>query len=294
MDWNEKSFYFDLESWHSFQKRHIINRKVFIKKNVMYSTEIKNLQGRIKQSQETIKKYRAQMAQHRVNKSPKHYQESGKRNIESEKKQIQKHKDSIAELRNKKKSMGKGVDSFKRELGKNTGKWVSNKVFGDGHSTPHRVTIKRDKQLDKNENIKDNNKNILSKGKEYFSDNDDIKEEISNVTSKKNEIVSTIIPSEKDAIMNLVYLLLSTIKSNGWKSGENEKHINSLSDACLIKLEQCEIKLKSQNDFVEATYIENEIKKLKKKKFIQKYLIFVGFALFALIMFILYQLGLIK
>jgi hypothetical protein len=42
--------------------------------------------------------------------------------------------------------MGKGTDSFKRELGKNTGKWLSNKVFGDGHSTPYRVSVKVQKE----------------------------------------------------------------------------------------------------------------------------------------------------
>ena len=35
--------------------------------------------------------------------------------------------------------------SFKRELGKNTGKWVSNKIFGDGHATPHKLIHARDK-----------------------------------------------------------------------------------------------------------------------------------------------------
>jgi len=30
--------------------------------------------------------------------------------------------------------MGIGTNAFKREIGKNTGKWISNKVFGDGHS----------------------------------------------------------------------------------------------------------------------------------------------------------------
>lgn len=33
--------------------------------------------------------------------------------------------------------------SLSRELGKNTGKYISNKVFGTGHSTPHRVMIER-------------------------------------------------------------------------------------------------------------------------------------------------------
>ena len=34
--------------------------------------------------------------------------------------------------------MGIIEDSFKKELGKNTGKFVSNLVFGDKHSTPYR------------------------------------------------------------------------------------------------------------------------------------------------------------
>lgn len=42
--------------------------------------------------------------------------------------------------------MGKFGDSLKRELGKNTGKFVSNKVFGDGHSTPHRVSVSQQKK----------------------------------------------------------------------------------------------------------------------------------------------------
>ena len=35
--------------------------------------------------------------------------------------------------------------SLGREIGKNSGKFVSNKVFGDGHSTPYRVKIQREK-----------------------------------------------------------------------------------------------------------------------------------------------------
>ena len=34
--------------------------------------------------------------------------------------------------------MGTLGNAFKRELGKNTGKFVSNVIFGDGHSTPYR------------------------------------------------------------------------------------------------------------------------------------------------------------
>lgn len=36
--------------------------------------------------------------------------------------------------------------SLTRELGKNTGKWVSNKVFGDGHSTPVKLIRARERE----------------------------------------------------------------------------------------------------------------------------------------------------
>ena len=39
--------------------------------------------------------------------------------------------------------MGLFGKSITREVGKNTGKWISNKIFGDGHSTPHRVKVTR-------------------------------------------------------------------------------------------------------------------------------------------------------
>lgn len=35
--------------------------------------------------------------------------------------------------------MGIFKRSLTRELGKNTGKWLSNKIFGDGHATPHKI-----------------------------------------------------------------------------------------------------------------------------------------------------------
>jgi len=39
--------------------------------------------------------------------------------------------------------MGTFGKSLERELGKNTGKWVSNKIFGDSWSTPHKVIIEQ-------------------------------------------------------------------------------------------------------------------------------------------------------
>ncbi|MDM1368334.1 hypothetical protein HX052_10125 [Myroides marinus] len=42
--------------------------------------------------------------------------------------------------------MGTFGKSFSREIGKNTGKWVSNKLFGSGHSTPYRVVNQRERE----------------------------------------------------------------------------------------------------------------------------------------------------
>ncbi|MCL5129432.1 hypothetical protein [Algibacter sp. L4_22] len=260
----------------------------------MYKREIEDLQSSIESSRKAIKATRENMARQRANKSPKHYQESGKRNIEYQKKLIEDYKKKIANYREKKKKgMGKGVDSFKRELGKNTGKWVSNKVFGDGHSTPHRVDVNR---TGKNTNSF-STEGLLNKGKELFAeDKNEIaeeKREIEKFDSKKEEVIEIIIPNNADEIMNVVNLMLSNIKLNGWKAG-NEEHINSFSDVCLTKLEQCAIKLKSINEVHQAEYVETEINKLKKKRKFQKYALWVGIAFALFVGFILSKLGIIK
>ena len=41
--------------------------------------------------------------------------------------------------------MGKFEDSFKRQVGRDTGKFVSNLIFGDKHSTPVRVSVRQEK-----------------------------------------------------------------------------------------------------------------------------------------------------
>lgn len=42
--------------------------------------------------------------------------------------------------------MGTFGNSMKRELGKNTGKWLSNSLFGDSWSTPHKVIVQRERE----------------------------------------------------------------------------------------------------------------------------------------------------
>ena len=46
------------------------------------------------------------------------------------------------------------LKSVERELGKNTGKLISNLVFGDGHSTPHRIVYNKEKNTIEKKKIK--------------------------------------------------------------------------------------------------------------------------------------------
>ena len=177
--------------------------------------------------------------------------------------------------------MGKIIDSLRREVGKNTGKWVSNKVFGDGHSTPHRTSVRIEQQKLKNKLKKEEIK-AEKKAREYEKENN-IDAELQNLRTeniKKREVIIEMnIPNEKNEILNLVNLLETTVNSYGWKiENENEKN-NTVSDACLSKLNQCEFKLRSLNNSFEAEYTQQIIKKLKKKKFIQKYSLLIAIAL---------------
>ena len=52
-------------------------------------------------------------------------------------------------------------NSFKKELGKNTAKWLSNKIFGDGHSTPYKVITQNESTKKENEILKRNRLNQL-------------------------------------------------------------------------------------------------------------------------------------
>lgn len=112
----------------------------------MANKKIEELKQRIEQLKKNNSITRENMARYKASNGPKHYQDSGRKHIESNKYLIKKYREEIKELREKEKGMGKGIDAFKRELGKNTGKWVSNKVFGDGHATPHKIISSRQRE----------------------------------------------------------------------------------------------------------------------------------------------------
>lgn len=181
--------------------------------------------------------------------------------------------------------MGKTTDSFKREIGKNTGKVVSNLLFGDKHSTPIKI-----------------NNGTTSKRAEYLKEkgkleNERHERELLNETSRRvnieiSEIMKFPTPNTENEIISVLNELYIFISAKNWKSmfngGTNEEKIDRLNnksaDAAYKKFN---LLLKTlENRFPENLEISEFKKissKLKYKRFFGKYKVLVLFALFFLV-----------
>ena len=182
--------------------------------------------------------------------------------------------------------------SLFRELGKNTGKWASNKLFGDNWSTPYRFSnsgaaiakeaLKIEKEI---EEKKVDNQLEIEKLKHVFSQN-------RNSQEMKNEIIVMSLPENKDDLFTFANFILSNIYGSGWDHDDEKEYLNAFSDVCLNKLKQCKIKFKVIGALFETKYLEKEIRTLKRKRFFEKYgiIVFV-FILFVILIYINYLLG---
>jgi hypothetical protein len=172
--------------------------------------------------------------------------------------------------------------SLYKELGKNTGKWVSNKVFGDSWSTPYRFlrsqqkvekdTLKLEKEIEKQQAY---NQLELKKLENLFVQS-------RNFHKKKNEIIALTLPENKEDLLTFANFLLSNAYGSGWDWDDEKEHLNALSDVCLIKLEQCEMKFKANGAVFEYMYVKKEIKNLRRRRFLEKH----GMSVFVLFIFL--------
>ena len=182
--------------------------------------------------------------------------------------------------------------SLFRELGKNTGKWASNKLFGDNWSTPYRFSnsgaaiakeaLKIEKEIEKK---KVDNQLEIERLKHVFSQN-------RNSQEMKNEIIVMSLPENRDDLFTFANFILSNIYGSGWDHDDEKEYLNAFSDVCLNKLKQCKIKFKVIGALFETKYLEKEIRTLKRKRFFEKYGIIVfTFIFFAVLVYINYLLG---
>jgi len=188
--------------------------------------------------------------------------------------------------------MGQGTNWFKRELGKNAGKYVSNKVFGDKWATPHKIIIAKENAKIEKQSSQDLIKTEFKKLEIETKRTEN--QQKGSLNEKKEFILTKVFSNDKDEIFDFGNYLITEIKSIGWTNKEEDNHINGFSDVCLNKLEQCKIKLVSLGATFESEYFEKEIKSLKNKRLFQKYYSYAGMAVLAIAIFICYKLGLIK
>jgi hypothetical protein len=163
-----------------------------------------------------------------------------------------------------------------RELGKNTGKLISNKLFGDGHSTPHRITAKVQAAEIRANSAKAKAKAIEEKANAEL----EIEEMKINLEKDREEsvflqeIAKASFGNNKDEASQSVGELLSLAESH------NSKVIRQ---AALSKVESGLLKLIQFGATVEVEYYEKKIKKLKHKNRIPLY---IGIAVLVFFIFI--------
>ncbi len=181
---------------------------------------------------------------------------------------------------------------FFKELGKNTGKWASNKLFGDNWSTPYRFSNSNTslakealKIEQKIEQKKADNQVEMQKLKYLFTQS-------RNFNKRKNEIIALTLPDSKEDLFTFANFILSSIYGTGWDDEEEKEHKNAFSDACLSKLEQCKFKFKFIGALFESKYLGKEIRTLKRKRFFEKYgIIIFAFIIITIIIYLNYAAG---
>ena len=180
--------------------------------------------------------------------------------------------------------------SLKGQLGRDTGRLISNKIYGNRHATKYQrvddsKTIAKNLKLEQEYELE-----LLEKEKNIEIDFLKQKEEIKNIQDKKvfvdqnlKEIIGMKVPDSKDRIIENLHSLSIEISSNKWKDSEDEinKITNVYTDALFKKYEQHLVTLKSKfPSAVEIQYFEKQSKAFQKQAFFQKYkLIFIGIIL---------------
>ena len=180
--------------------------------------------------------------------------------------------------------------SLKGQLGRDTGRLISNKIYGNRHATKYQrvddtktiaeiLKLEQKYELELLEQEKNSEINFLKK-----------KEEIKDFQDKKvfvdqnlKKIIGMKVPNSKDGIIDNLHSLSVEITSNKWKDSEDEinKISNVYTDALFKKYEQHLVTLKSKfPSAVEIQYFEKQSKAFQKQAFFQKYkLIFIGIIL---------------
>ena len=166
--------------------------------------------------------------------------------------------------------MGTFGKSFSREIGKNTGKWASNKIFGDGHATPKKhihagsvsVRVQKAKIVAEQAKLQQKHEMEMAEEQRKF-------EEKMALDSKLENISSSEIPNDSNSITNMISNLQSTASTSianseykAFKSDLDEKN-SPIYNSCISKIEDCIHKLDSMGDSSNRDYFQKKLDNLK-------------------------------
>jgi hypothetical protein len=183
----------------------------------------------------------------------------------------------------KKRKKNTFFSSFWRETGKNTGKWASNKVFGNtGWATPRRHVIERG-----DNNARSGRNRNSDNQRSFVNQTDDLFELERKTTSKITELSKKKFPRTVKGITEMLFEIEVLLKGNKWQgigvNGDDKHKItNKYADALLMKYKQ-------GVEFISINNSQSPILKRlqKKKKYFQRIRAFRKYR-FWLILFVLF------
>src|SRR5690554_1557591 len=174
--------------------------------------------------------------------------------------------------------------SFERELGKNTGKWVSNVIFGDGHATPYRRAENRRQQKLNQQRIQEDNFHQQRLTQIRLEDKIKQKEQllvIDGAVLQNVDMISSIkVTNNSEQLVDILSELSIQVKTNNWHGNNEEGKIrNKYNEALLEKYNQALLRLKSIDpNNSQLEYFARNINRFKRKKFFKKNIFLVVLA----------------
>lgn len=190
--------------------------------------------------------------------------------------------------------------SFEREIGKNTGKWVSNVIFGDGHATPYRRAESRQQQKITQQRI--NQENLHSQRIAQIEQENKLKSKeqlliIDRAVLENIDKVSSVrIPNTSEEIQDFLSELSVQLRTNKWHENSDEGKIrNKYNEAILEKSSQAILQLKSiDSENSKLEYYGKLVANYRRSKYIKKFqtAIIVASVLFLIALLVIIEEGL--
>ncbi len=171
-------------------------------------------------------------------------------------------------------------NSFKSQIGRDTGKVVSNLVWGDKHASVYRRAQSRYAEKKQKEEEEEIFERLIEEQK--------IEKAQAVVDKGVAKVISMKIPQKKELIIEMLQELTVMLIANPWGSVYKEefKITNRYSDAILTKYEQALFTLKAKfPKEYENVYFEKQFVDLKKSRRKKKYTEIVMMSLLGVVLF---------